>query len=191
MVEQIRRDYQQPDLKVDIVAHSMGGLIPRYFMRYGKTDVTADNDLPVHLYGAKRVRRVVLLGPPNLGSVKMLNAFIDGIGSGFQKIGAETLAAMPGLYQLLPHPLNDSLVTAEGRKLERGLFEVEIWRRFQWSIFAPQTRARMRSGFTNGATANEYLAVLERYFEKRLERARRFVWSLTVPLPEQHPILVV
>lgn len=191
LVDQIRIDYNQPDLKVDIVAHSMGGLIARYFMRYGRTDVIDDNDFPVNLYGAERVRRVILLGTPNLGSVKMLNAFIDGIGLGFQKIGAETLATMPSLYQLLPHPLNDWLITANGDTLKRDLFDVEIWRRFQWSIFAPDTRARIREGFTNDAAADEYLAVLERYFEKRLERARRFVWSLTVPLPEPHPTLVV
>ncbi|MEM7468285.1 MAG: hypothetical protein AAF387_15550, partial [Pseudomonadota bacterium] len=190
-VDQIRRDYAKPDLKVDIVAHSMGGLITRYFLRYGRTDVTNDNEFPVNLYGAHRVRRVILLGTPNLGSVKMLNAFIDGIGLGFQKIGAETLATMPSLYQLLPHPLNDWLVTAEGKTLDRDLFDIELWRRFEWSIFAPDTRERIKAGFTNEAAANEYLSVLERYFEKRLERARRFVWSLTVPLPEEHPTLVV
>jgi hypothetical protein len=29
-----------------------------------------------------------------------------------------------------------------------------------------------------------WLIILEKYFEKRLERARRFVWSLTVPLAQ-------
>jgi hypothetical protein len=33
--------------------------------------------------------------------------------------------------------------------------------------------------------------LLERYFEKHLERARRFVWSLTVPLPETPYKLIV
>ena len=36
-----------------------------------------------------------------------------------------------------------------------------------------------------------YRKTLEAYFEKSLERARRFVWSLTVPLPEGHPGLIV
>lgn len=35
------------------------------------------------------------------------------------------------------------------------------------------------------------LLLLARYFEKHLERARRFVWSLTVPLPEQPYKLIV
>jgi hypothetical protein len=32
---------------------------------------------------------------------------------------------------------------------------------------------------------------MEYYFEKHLERARRFTWSLTVPLPEQPYQLIV
>ena len=39
--------------------------------------------------------------------------------------------------------------------------------------------------------ADEYLAGLEKFFDKTIERARRFVWSLTVPLPENHPALIV
>ena len=39
--------------------------------------------------------------------------------------------------------------------------------------------------------AEEHLKLLEAYFHKTIERARRFVWSLTVPLPEQHPTLIV
>jgi hypothetical protein len=98
---------------------------------------------------------------------------------------------MPSLYQLFPHPLNDWLVTAEGKPLERDLFDVRIWRRFQWSIFNPNIRERIRDTFDTAEEAEAHLATLEAFFEKSLERARRFVWSLTIPLPENHPKLVV
>jgi pimeloyl-ACP methyl ester carboxylesterase len=70
-IEQIRIDYNNPKLKVDIVAHSMGGLIARYYIRYGKQDVVNDNEFgqKITMYGAERVRRVILLGTPNLGSI--------------------------------------------------------------------------------------------------------------------------
>lgn len=191
-IDQIRIDYDDPDLKVDIVAHSMGGLIARYYIRYGREDVLDRNDFPVNMYGGKRVRRVILLGTPNLGSVKILNLFITGVQLGTrEKIHTETLATMPSLFQLFPHPLNDWIITADGKPLDRDLFDVEIWRRFQWSIFDPAVRERIRSGFTNPQAADEYIKVLEAFFEKSLERARRFVWSLTVPLPEGHPKLIV
>ncbi len=190
-IDQIRQDFGDPDLKVDIIAHSMGGLIARYYIRYGRTDVLDSNDFPVNMYGGERVRRVILLGTPNLGSVKILNAFIDGIQVGFRKIGTEILVTMPSMYQLLPHPLNNWIVTAAGAPLDRDIFDVDTWRRFGWSIFAEDTRARILSRFESAAAGEVYLDTLELYFEKSLARARRFVWSLTVPLPDEHPKLIV
>ena len=191
-IDQIRIDYDDPDLKVDVVAHSMGGLITRYYIRYGREDVLDSNDFPVNMYGGDRVRRVILLGTPNLGSVKILNLFIDGVKLGTrEKIHTETLATMPSLFQLFPHPLNNWIVTSEGKPLKRDLFDVDIWKRFQWSVFDPHVQDRIRKSFTNEQAADEYIELLGKFFEKNLERARRFVWSLTVPLPEGHPKLIV
>ena len=98
---------------------------------------------------------------------------------------------MPSLYQLLPHPLNDWIVTAEGKSLDRDLFDIEIWRDFQWALFDPIVRERITKQFNSKEEAEKYLELLERFFYKTIERARRFVWSLTVPLPEKHPLLIV
>ncbi|MFK7958558.1 MAG: hypothetical protein AB8B96_20870 [Lysobacterales bacterium] len=191
-ISQIRRDYAQPELKVDIVAHSMGGLLTRYYLRYGTTDVLDDNEFPVNLWGASRVRRVILLGTPNMGSVNSVRGFIEGVKLGFGRIPTEVLATMPSIYQLFPHPLAGAwIIAADGQKLERDLFSVEIWRRFQWSIFDPEVRAKIAEKFADEAQASHYLSTLEAYFDKHLERARRFVWSLTVPLAETPWQLVV
>ncbi len=177
LVEQIRRDHGDPDLKVDVVAHSMGGLVVRYYLRYGTTDVLDDNEFPVNLHGANRIRRVVLLGTPNLGSITSLHSFLKGIRVGLRRIPPEVLATMPSIYQLFPHPILDWLITAEGRPLDRDLFSRELWERFQWSIFEPALAARL-------AAEGHDMDTLRAWFGKRLERARRFVWSLSVALPE-------
>ncbi|NQY26644.1 MAG: hypothetical protein HRT92_05645 [Piscirickettsiaceae bacterium] len=192
-IDQIQIDYKNPDLKVDIVAHSMGGLITRYYIRYGKQDVIGDNDFDkkITMYGGNKVRRVILLGTPNLGSVKTLNLFIAGVDIGLKQIGTETIATWPSLYQLFPHPLNNWIVTSKGEPLDRDLFSIETWRRFQWSIFDPKVRARVLEKFESQQEGEKYLTTLESYFEKQLERARRFVWSLTIPLPDNHPKLTI
>jgi pimeloyl-ACP methyl ester carboxylesterase len=192
-IEQVRRDYDDPKLKVDIVAHSMGGLIARYYIRYGKQDVIGDNDFDQKLtmYGASRVRRVILLGTPNLGSVRTLNLFISGLDIGVNQIGTETLASMPSLYQLFPHSLNDWIVTSAGESLERDLFDVEVWRSFEWSIFNPKVRQRILEKYENKVEGERHLVTFEKYFEKNLERARRFLWSLSIAAPQTEPKLVV
>lgn len=191
LIEQIRKDYSDPQLEVDLIAHSMGGLIARYFLRYGKTDVLRDNTFEVNLDGADRVRRVILLGTPNLGSMSSLHAFIKGRRIGFGRLPPEVLASMPSVYQTFPHALNDWIITTKGEPLDRDLFDVRIWRRFQWSIFDPEISQRIIEQSGRPEEGREYLDVLEAYFEIQLERGRRFVWSLTVPLPEDRYKLIV
>ncbi len=185
LIAQIRRDYGQPELKVNIIAHSMGGLITRYFLRYGSADVLDDNDFPVSLAGAQKVNKVILLGTPNLGAVQTLHGFLNGRRV-VRTIPNEVLATMPSTFQLFPHPISPWLITRDGEPLARDLFDVEIWRRFQWSVFDPKVIARIQRHHPDP----DYLQTLHRWFEKRLERARRFVWSLTVPLP-QTPIKLI
>ena len=185
-IEQIREDYQNPTLKVDVIAHSMGGLITRYFVRYGTVDVLDDNEFPVNNHGAEHLRRVILLGTPNLGSARAVNNLIGGMKVGFNRIPTETLVTFPSGYQLLPHPLSDWIVTASGKTLKRDLFDSVLWDRFEFSIFSPEVEQRVIK--QHGA---EYLATLKRYFHKHIERGRRFVWSLTVPVPDHQIEYVV
>ena len=140
-----------------------------------------DNEFPVNNYGSSRVRKVVLLGTPNLGSVSAIRGFLQGYQVGLRRIPAEVLITMPSSYQLFPHPIHDSLVLANGTVLDRDLFDIRIWRAFQWSIFDAKVRQRILSRFDDPDAGERNLVLLERYFNKHIERARRFVWSLTVP----------
>ena len=179
-LNQIRLDHENPQLKFDFVAHSMGGLVVRYFARYGSLDVLDGNDFPINNTGNHYINRVVLLGTPSLGSALAVQNLITGMKVGFDTIPTEVLASFPSAYQLLPHPLNVWLVTTNGKALERDLFDMEIWRRFGFSIFSQSYRQRH---FAAGGTQAD-LEYLYAYFHKHIERGRRFVWSLTVPAPE-------
>lgn len=190
-IEQIRIDHDDPDLKVDIVAHSMGGMIARYYMRYGTVDVTMDNDFPINYHGEDRIRRVVLLGTPNLGSVESLKAFIVGRQIGLRTIPPEVLISFPSFYQLFPHPLNDWLLNINGEPVEADPFNLSTWKRFQWSIFDPGLRRSIIDSHDDPAEGQERVDLLERYFHKHIERGRRFMWSLTVEMDRTPWQLVV
>lgn len=182
-IEGIRRDHAEPDLKVDLVAHSNGGLIARYYLRYGTRDVTTGNDFPISNEGANKVRRLVLLGTPNFGSVRTVMSLIEGAKVGFRRIPPEVLATFPSIYQLFPHALNQWLSTSTGAPLDRDLYDIELWRRFEWGIFGPEVRARIARSHGDPDT---YFRNLEVHMARSLERARRFTWSLSV-VPEMRP----
>ena len=184
VIEQIRKDYNDPTLKVDVIAHSMGGLLARYYMRYGTADVLDDNDFPITQAGAKKVRRLIQLGTPNLGSVAAMHQLMNGYSVVLGTVPVESIVTMPSLYHLLPHPLNDWLITNEGKTLKRDLYDINIWRRFEWGIFDPKVIARIKKHSATEQAGEERFMLLQAYFEKYLERARRFVWSLTIPVPD-------
>jgi len=184
-ITKIRDDYQQPELKVDVIAHSMGGLITRYFVRYGTTDVLDDNEFPVNQSGAERIRRVILLGTPNLGSVGALRTLIRGYKVGFGAVPPEVVATFPSTYQVLPHAITNWFVTMDGRPLERDQFSADdFWEAFRYSVFSDEVKQNVREQYENDIEAEAYLALLQRYFRRHIERARRFSWSLTVPVPD-------
>jgi len=105
LIEQIRRDHGNPELRVDVIAHSMGGLIVRYYERYGTADVLDGNVFPVTGTGAQKLRRLVLLGTPNQGSVSAIHSFLNGYRVALSRLVTEGVATMPGMYQFFPHPL--------------------------------------------------------------------------------------
>lgn len=181
LIEAIRRDYGDPALKVDIIAHSMGGLVARYYLRYGPVDVLDGSEQLVTLYGTSRVRKLILLGTPNMGSASSLHAFLVGEPIVFRRIPQEVLATLPSGYELFPHPLVTWLIDTSGNPLDDDLFDGNTWRRYRWSIFDPGVGARIRAARVGDADA--YVAALQHYFDYRLERARRFLWAMSTPEP--------
>lgn len=191
LIEQIRQDHDDPDMKVDIIAHSMGGMIARYYLRYGTEDVTEENTFPVNYHGADRVRRIVILGTPNMGSVRSLQAFISGRRIGLRVIPPEVMLTFPSFYQLFPHPLTDWLIDISGRSFNIDPFDISTWKRFNWGLFDDERRGKIVERFDDPEAGMRHLELLEQYFEKHIERGRRFMWSLTVNMERQPWQLVV
>ena len=111
----------------------------RYFARYGSADVLNDNEFPVTGAGASYLRRVA----SNLGSITALVNMTSGMKVGFGRIPPEVLLTFPSAYQLLAHPLNEWQYTTLGKPLQRDLFDIEIWRALQYSIFRPEVAERI------------------------------------------------
>ena len=181
-IAQIRRDWNDADLKVDIVAHSLGGIITRYYARYGTEDVLDGNGFYISKHGAERIRRAILVGVPNLGTAKAIETLYRGFRLRLVTPPAEVSATYPSAYQLLPSLLKDSVVDSQGNPLEVDWYDVDFWKGNQFSVWDPEIVASIKSRFDTDAEGDEYLSLVRRFFARQIERGRRLSESLTVPV---------
>jgi pimeloyl-ACP methyl ester carboxylesterase len=146
MVERLAEERGDPDGRVNIVAHSMGGLVARYYLRYGTAEPS--DDQPVTWAGARRIRNLVVVATPSGGAIHSLEALLYGsrVGLSYTTLAAPVIARMPAVYELLPPEGVTCLVDHDLQPLAANLHDVETWRRFGWGPFAPAAVRRL-SGF--------------------------------------------
>jgi hypothetical protein len=121
------------------------------------------------------LRRLLLVGTPNLGSMQPVLSHVRGEEIGLRKIPAEVVASTSGAPQLMPHPAIPWLVDRRGDIVARDLFDIATWRDYRWSIFDPRVRERTINRKGGGAAGRRYLETLERYLAKHLARGRTFL----------------
>ena len=178
-VAALKLKLKKPDLKFDIVAHSMGGLIARYAAMYGDTELPAGNRKPVPTWsGAKYFDKIVLLGTPNEGAATSLGALVNGYAIGglrldlpfVQDTSKFMVFTIPSAYQLLPAPgtlrvLNDKL-----EPITVDLYDPKIWSKYGWNAINDK-------GFGKAFTSAER-KLAPAYFASALDRAKRLHQAL-------------
>jgi pimeloyl-ACP methyl ester carboxylesterase len=181
LIERIRVDFGDPRLRVDVLAHSNGGLLARYYARYGTAETPAYGPFKPTQVGAAAIRRLLLVGTPNLGTLQPVLSLLRGEEVLLGQIPHEVMASCPGTMQTMPHPAIPWLVDLQGRTVDRDLYDIATWRESRWSIFDPRVAERTIAEHGGGAAGRRYLELLREYHAKYLRRARRFVESLAVP----------
>ena len=173
-VEALKKKLKKPDLKFDIVAHSLGGIISRYAVMYGDAELPAGSKkLTPTWAGAKHFDKVILLGTPNEGSANSLSALLNGYTIGGFRIDLPfledtsrfTVFTIPSAYQLLPAPgtlrlLNDKLDPIEG-----DLYDTKVWSKYGWNPVEDK-------GFADKFDESER-KIASQFFAGQLARAKR------------------
>ncbi len=190
-IAEIKRRTNRPDLRFDIIAHSMGGLIARYFAMYGDADVLGARPPRPDWRGAQSVGRLVLFGTPNAGSMDALRSLIYGYSiteankprvNLFKSLGRVTIFTAPSVYQLLPRKESARFYDAKLDPIKADLYDIETWKRYRWSAaFDPEIEERelksaiKKFGESEGRpAAAKTLALRAAYLEAVLKRAAGF-----------------
>ena len=175
-LEGLAREAGDPEARFHLVGHSMGGLVVRYYLRYGAAEAT--EGAPPTWAGARRAASVILAATPNGGSIPSLDAILNGerVGLSHTTLAASVVSRMPSTYQLLPPAGTRPLVDARGKPLDADLHDPATWERFGWGPFAPASDDRL-------ASERAFLVAV-------LERARAFHAALARPAEAPCPVPV-
>ena len=192
-IERIKKAQGLPDLKVRLLCHSAGGLVARYYVKYGTVDVLAQDPLPPPNYaGAANVSKVVMLGTPNAGSLEAFQHLHEGLTIPLVgKLSSKTLFTMPASYELLPESGTSIFVDTAGKPLGVDLYDPANWERYGWSVFAPQRLSKryrqwLRRSFRHGQKDyDEEVAGRRKFLASALHRAEQFHRALRAGDPKE------
>ncbi len=161
-------------VRFDVVAHSMGGMVLRYYLRYGAAPLPEDGSLPELTWaGAARVRRAVLVGTPNAGSIKVFGELLHGADYTVQKYAPSILSTMPALYQLMPRVRHDAYVSSDDPGERVDPFDVALWARHGWGLADPKEDKVLRALLPDLATPEARREVALDHLDKCLRRAEQ------------------
>lgn len=116
---------------ISIVAHSMGGIVTSYYLRFGDQPP----QMPVESWaGARKVNRAVLVATPFRGSMTMFRDLQQGAPTFWNDtlLSREVLSGFPSSYDLLPTAGEDALLSKDGAELVGLLPQAERWSHYGW-----------------------------------------------------------
>ena len=197
-IEELKQKIGDADLRFNVIAHSMGGLVARYAAMYGDTDLPTDRTKPAPDWrGAAHFNKIFMFGTPNEGSMATLELLLKGYRvGGFEVdvLNREAAFTAPAVFQLLPHSNAARFYDEELNLLNVDLYDPETWKEYGWSAYADSAFRNKFKGQPNAESANgrksEFADVsleeLDAYFTNTLRRARLFHDALnadtTVPV---------
>lgn len=185
-VEQLRQKIGDADLRFNIIAHSMGGLITRYAAMYGDADLPSNGARPAPNWaGAKYFNKIFMFGTPNEGSMQTLKLLLKGYSVGgfnINVLNREVAITSPAVFQLLPHQTAVRIYDEDLNPISLDLYDPATWKKYGWSAYADQTFLNKFAGQPGAVDASgkksEFAAVslsdLDAYFANTLARAKLF-----------------
>jgi pimeloyl-ACP methyl ester carboxylesterase len=193
-VDHLKAALGDPDLRFDLVAHSQGGLLARYYAKYGATDVLNDS-LPAAPTGAGagNLNKVILLGTPNQGTLEALKILDQGVKKVFRPMPPAVTFTMPALYEMLPPDGINSFAGLEGDPIPMDLYDPQTWVDNRLSVFAEGgldlLREAMRAAGVTLESGKPTPDEAREFLRRNLDRARRFQAALAAPTPAGQEVI--
>lgn len=175
------KDY---DVQFDVIGHSMGGLLSRYYLMYGEQDLPEDGSLPkLNWEGSNYIDRLVIVATPNSG---YLDTFLEMLrGTEVPPFPPAVLATLPTYYQMLPAPETNSIVYSDDPDgVAVDVFDPTVWERMHWGLASKDADEALKILLPDTKTKEERKAIAMDHLSKCLKRAKQFIAAMQV---EENP----
>lgn len=177
-IDGIRRAHRSPSLEVDLLTHSLGGIVALTYLSLGTAPIDDPSawDAGAAL-AASKVRNAIMLAPPQKGTIDAFRVMVQNERFALRVLFPEWSALYPSITELLPAD-GRIFIREDGTPIEADVWNIETWRRLELSLFDPDIRERMIE-----RTSEEEYRLHVAAFEKLLERARMVRRAIDRPLP--------
>ena len=157
----------------------MGGLVARYFLRYGTQDLPPDGSLPDLTWaGARYVNNLIMVGTPNAGSIQALEVLVEGFKPAalLPRYPAAVLGTLPAVYMLLPRNRHVPLLDADNQPVE-DIYDPAFWIKHRWGLADPAQDSVLQMLLPDSADVAQRKQITVDHLKKCLRRARQFSTS--------------
>ncbi|GIU81301.1 MAG: hypothetical protein D6687_09715 [Acidobacteria bacterium] len=179
-IEKLKEKLGKADLKFNVLAHSMGGLIVRYAAMYGDKDLPQRiEDINPNWAGAKHFNKIFMFGTPNKGSMSAFVGLLEGYSvktlTGkieFPNLSPEVLFTFPAVFQLMPAPDNAKFYDEDLQPLKIDLYNPATWKEYGWSVLSNHKALKRLN--ENSENTEDQMKEINDYLEVVLRRAFMF-----------------
>ncbi|MEM0922474.1 MAG: hypothetical protein AAGI13_05475 [Pseudomonadota bacterium] len=170
------------DVTFDLLAHSMGGLVTRYYLMHGPAPLGEDGALPpITWEGAKHFNRVIIVATPNAGSILAMDNLVNGKELGpFQPVyEAALLATHASTWQLMPRARHRRVGFGDGDATDfADPYDASLWERYSWGLASEEAEPLLSwllPGMDDAAERRDRALIHQRRMLARAERFHRAI----------------
>lgn len=148
LIEELKKFYGDENQKFNIIAHSSGSYIARYYMLYGGVDYLGDADIQPTYAGAQNINQLFLIAPLHKGTMLAFQI----LNQGYVPVRffpfvfeypAHAAFSSPAFFQLMPPESESFFVAPDGHEVNQSPYDPDNWVKYKWSVFSEEEQKRL------------------------------------------------